>query len=226
MSEIKNLFTDQIQPSDVPKLEKNSDNTVFPEFFKNLQSLSEVKQSADTESIYDNMAYDDKVKLQNKEIDSVERGEKTCETDIEKGNYGEMKTDQDLRSRGCLRISVDMVTNIKQTTHTADVGNVGRQGIDGVYYKENGTPKYIIVESKYGSSQLHDTKDGKQMSDNWIDKRLDKAVGSEKADEIRLEKLLNPDNVGTYISHVDSAANVRYDKLDNNANVTEKDVKL
>ncbi len=43
--------------------------------------------------------------------------------------------------------------------------------------------------------QLSETNDGKQMSDNWIDKRLDDAVGKEKVDEIRDAAEDDPDSV-------------------------------
>lgn len=166
------------------------------------------------------LSYEQKVEKQNQEISDVETGVKNFDrtNTHETGNYGEMIVDQDLRSKGYERLSNDMVTDIDETGH---------QGIDGVYYNPDGIPQYIIVDAKYGSAQLNpDTKDGKQMSENWIDKRLDQAVGKEKADEIRMEKLLNPDNVGTYVAHVDKIGIVRYDKLDDGANVVEKDVKI
>ena len=50
--------------------------------------------------------------------------------------------------------------------------------------------------------------------------------GKEKADEIRMEKILNPDNVGAYVAHVKEDGTVTYDKLDADANVVEKDVKI
>ena len=53
-------------------------------------------------------------------------------------------------------------------------------GIDGVYKNNNpnGQPKYVVAEAKYGSSQLGNTKkSGRQMSDAWISKNLDKVVG-------------------------------------------------
>lgn len=155
--------------------------------------------------------------LQKDEISKVESGDKTLETTNEKGNYGEMKTDQDLQDKGYERISKDTTTSIEDKGH---------QGIDGVYENPDGVPQYIIVDAKYGSSTLGDTADGKQMSDSWIDKRLDDSVGKDKADDIRMEKLLNPDNVGSYVSHISEDGKVTYDKLDDNANVIEKDVKI
>lgn len=154
---------------------------------------------------------------QNRVLDSVKRGEYKLETAQEKGNYGEMRTDQDLKEKGYDRISLDRVTDLK---------SAGHQGIDGVYYKKGGEPEYLIVDSKYGSAQLSETSDGKQMSDAWIDNRLDSAVGKEKADEIRLEKLQNGDNVGSYVAHVDENGTVTYDRLDNNGDVKERNVEL
>lgn len=160
---------------------------------------------------------EENIKKQDAEIKKVESGEVPLETTQEKGNYGEMKLDQDMREKGYERISTDMVT---------DLHDSGHQGIDGVYYNPNGTPKYIIADAKYGTAQLSETQDGKQMSENWIDKRLDEAVGKEKADEIRMEKLMDPDNVGSYVSHIDENGNTSYDKLDSDGNVVEKDVKI
>ena len=163
------------------------------------------------------LSQDKKIKQQDQSISEIENGEKKIESTQEKGNFGEMKTDQDLRGKGYERISKDMITN---------VNNSGHPGIDGVYRNPDGMPPYLIVDAKYGTGQLSDTVDGKQMSENWIDKRLDESVGKEMADEIRMEKLLNPDNVGSYISHVDEKGNVSYDKLNGNADIIEKDVKI
>ena len=70
-----------------------------------------------------------------------------------------------------------------------DLNAPTHQGIDGVYYKSNGHPPYIIGEAKYGSSKLGSTKDGMQMSDTWINgsNRLVNAVGKDVADDILLE---------------------------------------
>ena len=59
--------------------------------------------------------------------------------------------------------------------------DAGRQGIDGVYYNPNGHPPYIISEAKYNKAKLGNTlSDGKQMSERWIDGRLENAVGEER----------------------------------------------
>lgn len=113
-------------------------------------------------------------------VKGVENGDILLSNNIQKGNYGEMKMDVYFKSQGYERISLDRVTDLNAPTH---------QGIDGVYYKSNGHPPYIIGEAKYGSSKLGSTKDGMQMSDTWINgsNRLVNAVGKDVADDILLE---------------------------------------
>ena len=55
-------------------------------------------------------------------------------------------------------------------------GEVGVNGIDGLYVKrdkDGNITNVLMSESKYNTSQLGDTKDGKQMSKDWIIKKLD-----------------------------------------------------
>lgn len=171
----------------------------------------------DKSIVKDMPSRDEDIKKQDKEINAVENEEKALENDNQKGNYGEMKVDQDLREKGYVRISDDIVTSIDDSGH---------KGIDGVYYNPDGQPQYIIVDAKYNKAQLKETADGMQMSDKWINERLDKAVGKEMADKIRMEMLINPDNVGRYVAHVDINGNVTYDKLDSNANIIAKGVAI
>ncbi len=59
-------------------------------------------------------------------------------------------------------------------------------GIDGVWRNPVPPPEFVVTEAKYGASDLGSLTDGtRQMSDKWIDARLDKAVGPDLADEIR-----------------------------------------
>ena len=112
-------------------------------------------------------------------IDSIESGETELKTNKQKGNYGEMKMDQYYEGQGYKRVSLDSVESLDDPIH---------HGIDGVYYKADGAPPYVVAEAKYGSSQLSKTKNGvKQMSDEWIHDRLTSAVGSDLADEIMFE---------------------------------------
>lgn len=91
-------------------------------------------------------------------INDVESGKITLENTLQKGNYGEMKMDVVCEDLGYQRISLDRVSGLD---------DLGHHGIDGVYYNPKGTPKYIIAEAKYGSSQLSTLKDGtRQMSES------------------------------------------------------------
>jgi len=113
-------------------------------------------------------------------IDDVKSVKTTLDTTKQKGNFGEMVMDEHYKSLGYERVSVDKVTGLDDTI---------KKGIDGVYYNPNGKPPYIIGEAKYGTSTLSKTKDGLQMSGDWIEgsKRLETAVGKDLADDILLE---------------------------------------
>ena len=145
-------------------------------------------------------------------IKGVENGDIPLSNNIQKGNYGEMKMDAYFESQGYERISLDRVTDLNTPTH---------QGIDGVYYNPDGHPPYIIGEAKYGSSKLGSTLDGKQMSDNWVDKRLVDAVGEEMADDIVLEMMINPDNVQKQLVNISTDGNIIMKILDEYANVVK-----
>lgn len=120
-------------------------------------------------------------------------------TKEELGNLGEMMMDQYYISKGYKPLNKYRVTSLD------DKKGGFKTGIDGVYEKTNpdGSKSYVIVDAKYNTSQLSETNDGKQMSDNWIDKRLDDAVGKEKADEIREAAEDNPDSVKHEVYHID-----------------------
>lgn len=145
-------------------------------------------------------------------IKGVENGDIPLTNSIQKGNYGEMKMDSYFESQGYERISLERVTDLNAPSH---------QGIDGVYYNPDGHPPYIIGEAKYGSSTLGSTLDGRQMSDNWVDKRLVDAVGEEMADDIVLEMMINPDNVQKQLVNISADGNVVTKILDEYANVVK-----
>jgi hypothetical protein len=80
-------------------------------------------------------------------------------------------------------------------------------GIDGVWRNTAPPPEYVITESKFGSSALGTLKDGtKQMSDKWVDVRLNDAVGSELADKIRFADAEG--SVEKWLLQVDSSGKV------------------
>lgn len=117
-------------------------------------------------------------------------------TNSEKGVYGEAMSDEYMQEGGFQKLNGDIVQ-----VGDAPLG----QGIDGVWKNTSPPPEYVVTESKYGSSTLSTLKDGtKQMSDKWVNDRLDASVGREMADDIRdadsrgqVEKwLLNVDSNG------------------------------
>ena len=126
-------------------------------------------------------------------------------SNLQKGNYGEMKMDIFYDELGYDRISLDRVTELDAPAH---------RGIDGVYYNPDGHPPYIIAEAKFGSARLGVLKDGTpQMGDKWIIDRLKAAIGEEMANKIRMEMILNPDNVGTVLVNVSTNGFVKQTQL-------------
>lgn len=127
-------------------------------------------------------------------FDRIAKGEKL--TDAEKGNFGEMLMDQYYISRGYTPIHSPRVTDLEHKSG---------QGIDGVYERTNpdGSKEYVIADAKVNSSKLNKgLADGTdQMSDAWIEKRLDNAVGKEKADEIRDAYEDDPDSISKTVYH-------------------------
>lgn len=82
-------------------------------------------------------------------------------------------------------------------------------GSYNIYENTTPPPKYVIDESKYGSSKLNPkTADGPQMSDKWIkgSERLEKQVGEDKAREIM--KALDKGEVDNVLSKVDANGKV------------------
>ncbi|MFP3847194.1 hypothetical protein [Priestia filamentosa] len=144
---------------------------------------------------------------QRKVIKSVENGEVALKTTKRKGNYGEMKMDDFFESQTYTRISDDRVLTLDQKIV---------KGIDGVYENPSPPPKYIIAEAKYNTSKLSNTKDGFQMSEDWIlgSNRLEDAVGAEIAEKIRDEMVLNPENVAGLLVRIDRNGNVTESVLD------------
>lgn len=117
-------------------------------------------------------------------------------TDAEKGNFGEMLMDQYYTSEGYTPIHSPKVIDLEHKSG---------QGIDGVYEKitPDGSNEYVIADAKVNFSKLSKgLADGTdQMSDAWIEKRLDNAVGKQKADEIRDAYEDNVDSVSKTVYH-------------------------
>jgi len=68
----------------------------------------------------------------------------------------------------------------------------GQHGIDGIFLNKDSPPPYIIIEAKYhkstyGSIAGPDGERYKQMSEEWIDIKLETQVGLDVLEDIRLE---------------------------------------
>jgi len=98
------------------------------------------------------------------------------------------------------------------------------KGIDGLY--ENTNPnsnvKYVVDEAKFGGGRLGMTKDGKQMSDDWLtgkksgDNRILKAVNYDKKLADKIEEALDENELERVLSKVDSNGNVKTFRLNEN----------
>lgn len=150
----------------------------------------------------------------------IVRGEQLA--DAEKGNLGEMLMDQYYISQGYMPIHHPRVTDLEHKSG---------QGIDGVYEKTNpdGTQFYVIADAKVNYARLSKgLADGTdQMSDVWIDKRLDNAVGKEKADEIRDAYEDAPGSVSKEVYHYsygdsgDGTSSADISTVDENGNLNQ-----
>ena len=142
-------------------------------------------------------------------ISEVDDGTIELISNMRKGNYGEMTTDEIYRQLGYERISLDMTTEIDGATH---------HGIDGVYHNPNGHPPYIIAEAKYGGARLSYLKGGtKQMDSNWIGSRIDKAVGNKHS--ILIREAMDDNLVGYQLVKVRKNGDIMINNLDKKANI-------
>lgn len=89
----------------------------------------------------------------------------------------------------------------------------------------NSNIKYVIDEAKFGKSQLGTTKDGAQMSDDWLtgtktgNDRILKVVGENKKLAKDITNALDDGKVERVLSKVDSDGNVTTYRLDADGNV-------
>lgn len=130
-----------------------------------------------------------------------------------RGNIGEQLTALDkVVKRGWKMISPKNLPK--------DMNDKGHQGIDGIFEKDG---KFIIVDSKYRTSELQDTDDGKQMSRTWIKPRIKPYCGADKKLAERIKSELKKGNVKFMVAKIDENLDkIEYKLLDKNANYTGK----
>ena len=136
-------------------------------------------------------------------------------SNLQKGNYGEMKMDIDLEKDGRYqRVSNFRVTSLKDKGH---------HGIDGIYKNMNPPPDFIIVESKYLGAEeavnesfaptMSKVKNGRQMDSEWIKKNLLDSIADEQLlEEIRIS--IRRKRVDSVAAKIDKKGNITYYQLD------------
>ncbi|MBM6648305.1 hypothetical protein [Bacillus sp. RIT 809] len=148
-------------------------------------------------------------------------------TNKQKGNYGEIKSSDNLLNNQSLKDAGFDLKLVGKSTPSS-INDKIVKGIDGLYENANPNPnsniKYVIDEAKFGSSKLGKTKDGPQMSNDWLNgsetgkSRILKAVDG---DEVLAEKIANAledSEVERVLSKVDSSGNVKTYRLDEEGN--------
>ncbi|MGE1217120.1 hypothetical protein [Bacillus toyonensis] len=147
-------------------------------------------------------------------------------TNKQKGNYGEIKSSDNLLNNQSLK---EAGFDLKPVGKSAPSGINDKivKGIDGLY--ENANPnsniKYVIDEAKFGSSQLGKTKDGRQMSNDWLKgsengkSRILKAVEGDEVLAEQITKALQRGKVERVLSKVDSSGKVKTFKIDAKGNI-------
>ncbi|QEL79822.1 cytoplasmic protein [Bacillus sp. JAS24-2] len=147
-------------------------------------------------------------------------------TNKQKGNYGEIKSSDNLLNNQSLKEAGFDLKPVGKSTPSG-INDKIVKGIDGLY--ENANPnsniKYVIDEAKFGSSQLGKTKDGPQMSDGWLTgvntekSRILKAVDGDNKLADKITKALERDKVERVLSKVDSSGKVKTFKIDAKGNI-------
>ncbi|HGA1022065.1 TPA: T7SS effector LXG polymorphic toxin [Bacillus cereus] len=147
-------------------------------------------------------------------------------TNKQKGNYGEIKSSDNLLNNQSLK---EAGFELKPVGKSAPSGINDKivKGIDGLYENANAESKikYVIDEAKFGSSQLGKTKDGRQMSNGWLTgvntekSRILKAVDGDNKLADKITKALERDKVERVLSKVDSSGKVKTFKIDAKGNI-------
>ncbi|WWG35881.1 hypothetical protein VRC64_20380 [Pseudomonas poae] len=98
--------------------------------------------------------------------------------------------------------------------------DIGQTGIDDLYKVDKPGVDYLIVEYKFGSSKLKPTRDGLQMSDDWLqgtttnyDRILESVGGNAQAAE-NIDNALLAGRVEKWLVHTDPFGNVTVGVLD------------
>ncbi len=143
-------------------------------------------------------------------------------TNKQKGNYGEYKSEDNLINNEAIKKEGYDLESVGRDAPATPNDKIVK-GIDGLYKNKNPNSniKYVIDEAKFGSSKLGKTKDGLQMSDDWIkgNKRILKAVDGDEDLARKISKALDKGQVERVLSKIDSNGNVSTYRLDSSGKV-------
>ena len=112
------------------------------------------------------------------ELDRVINPQDYPQLSGEKGNYGETRAHHHMDAEGY---------KLQGSSKSPPAGKQpSDQGLDGVYEKRSPAakgPKHVVGEAKYGQAKL---RKGQELPE-WVDQRLEQAVGSKRANQMREE---------------------------------------
>jgi hypothetical protein len=112
------------------------------------------------------------------DLDRVLHPENYPELSGEKGDFGELQADKFMEESG-----YDFKGSSKKPGSSAKPSD---KGLDGVYEKTSsvpGEPKHVVGEAKYDQARLRPGQEGA----DWVNERLDRAVGRTHANKMRSE---------------------------------------
>ncbi|NIE75374.1 filamentous hemagglutinin N-terminal domain-containing protein [Pantoea sp. Ap-967] len=98
--------------------------------------------------------------------------------------------------------------------------DIGQTGIDDLYKVSKPDVDFLIVEYKFGSSTLKQTKDGMQMSDSWLTgantnyNRVLESVSGDAREAQRIRQAMAAGRVEKWLVHTDPFGNVTVGVLD------------
>ncbi|BCZ47457.1 hypothetical protein psyc5s11_35240 [Clostridium gelidum] len=143
-------------------------------------------------------------------------------TNKQKGNFGEAAADDNILSNQKVKDAGYDLESIGRDAPSSQDDKIVK-GIDGLYKNKNPDSdiEYVIDEAKFGSSKLGNTKDGLQISDDWIkgSDRILKAVDGDEDLARKIAKALDRGKVERVLAKVDSNGNVVTYKLNSSGKV-------
>ena len=136
--------------------------------------------------------------VQGRVLYDVGKGIIELNTNIRKGNYGEMAANRLYAARG--------MQNIRSKHPLMDIDKATGQGFDGAYTK-NG--EYIVDDAKPWEGYPEKTRNsGKQLSQDWVRKHLERGAVPENHAEA-MNAANDKNSLRRTVTHVDGDGNMR-----------------